>query len=55
MFVRKGLFFLLLFLALLIIISCRVKNVSAKNSNYIVVKGISKKNPLNIFELEFTI
>ncbi|WKC76877.1 SIMPL domain-containing protein [Borreliella valaisiana] len=43
MFGRKDLFFLLFFLALSIIISYIIKNVSTKNGNYITVKRISGK------------
>lgn len=43
---RKDLFCLHLFLALSIIISYGIKNVSTKNGNYITVKGISKKEIL---------
>ncbi|WP_215535188.1 SIMPL domain-containing protein [Borreliella bavariensis] len=43
---RKDLFCLHLFLALSIIISYGIKNVSTKNSNYITVNGISKKEIL---------
>ncbi|AAU07081.1 MULTISPECIES: hypothetical protein [Borreliella] len=43
---RKDLFCLHLFLALSIIISYRIKNVSTKNGSYITFKGISKKEIL---------
>ncbi|WKC84217.1 SIMPL domain-containing protein [Borrelia sp. CA_690] len=40
---KKDLFFLLLFLALLIIISYKRKNINTKNGSYIPVRGTSEK------------
>ncbi|WNY60050.1 SIMPL domain-containing protein [Borreliella bissettiae] len=42
----KDLFFLILFLSSLVIISYRIKKVGIKNSNYIAVKGIGEKEIL---------
>ncbi|MGF7101635.1 SIMPL domain-containing protein [Borreliella kurtenbachii] len=52
----KDLFFLILFLSLLIIISYRIKKVGIKNSNYIAAKGMGKKEILLvslIWDLEY--